>query len=53
MIKLFVGLGNPGAEYEKTRHNAGFWWVSDLAERLKLIWRFEKNYNARVAKTTF
>jgi len=53
MIKLFVGLGNPGAEYERTRHNAGFWWVSDLAERLKLAWRYEKSYNARVAKTTF
>ncbi|MGZ5270873.1 MAG: aminoacyl-tRNA hydrolase [Ramlibacter sp.] len=50
MIKLFVGLGNPGSEYEATRHNAGFWWVEALAREFKLHFAMEKGYQALVAR---
>jgi PTH1 family peptidyl-tRNA hydrolase len=52
MIKLFAGLGNPGAEYEATRHNAGFWWVEALARELKAPLSFDKSYFGQIARTT-
>jgi PTH1 family peptidyl-tRNA hydrolase len=52
MIKLFVGLGNPGPEYEATRHNAGFWWVDAVARELKVNLSMDKSYHGLVARTT-
>jgi peptidyl-tRNA hydrolase, PTH1 family len=50
MIRLFVGLGNPGAEYESTRHNAGFWWLEALARDLGATLQPERSTQALVAR---
>ena len=51
MISMMVGLGNPGAEYEQTRHNAGFWWADAVARQIKANWVIDKNHQALVART--
>ncbi|WP_274572432.1 aminoacyl-tRNA hydrolase [Neisseria leonii] len=49
-IRLIAGLGNPGREYEHTRHNAGFWFADELAWQWKAVWKEEKKYAGQVAR---
>lgn len=49
-IKMIVGLGNPGSEYEQTRHNAGFWFIDELAWQYKASLKEEKKFFGSVAR---
>jgi peptidyl-tRNA hydrolase, PTH1 family len=49
-IKLIVGLGNPGREYEATRHNAGFWWVDEFARKNQIAFKNENKFHGLAAR---
>ncbi len=49
-IQLIVGLGNPGSQYEPTRHNAGFWFVDELVRRCRQSFRSEQRFHGEVAR---
>lgn len=49
-LRAIIGLGNPGADYERTRHNAGFWFVERLAAAQRESFRAETKFQGELAR---
>lgn len=49
-VTIIAGLGNPEERYERTLHNAGFWFVDELARRAGAAFKYEKRFDAEVCK---
>lgn len=49
-IALIVGLGNPGPEYERTRHNVGAWWLQSIAEKHQVKFKLESKFKGQVGQ---
>lgn len=47
---LIVGLGNPGPKYEETRHNAGFWFLDELAQKYSAAFKSESRFSGDLCK---
>ena len=52
-MRLIIGLGNPGAEYAKTRHNAGFWLLDAVARQHNATLAMNRNFNGIAGKFSF
>lgn len=49
-LTMIAGLGNPEERYARTLHNAGFWFVDELARRAGVPFRYEKRFDAEICK---
>lgn len=49
-VQLIVGLGNPGDKYDQTRHNAGFWFVDEVARQYNAVFRPETKFLGEAAR---